>query len=81
MNANRNTFTFVFTAGIAGVLLIIFGLIGYTPPAHMSLAAETWRRGTWADSFVLSEVAIGTVLIVAAAVVASRLNRRLQMRR
>ena len=77
MTSNRKTFTFVFTAGIAGVLLIIFGLIGYMPPAHISLAGETWRLGTWTDGVILAEVVLGSVLLGAAGVVASRINRRL----
>jgi hypothetical protein len=77
MTASRNTFAFVFTATIAGVLLIVFGLIGYTPPAHMSLAAETWRLGTWTDGVVLAEVALGTILVSAGILVAMRLNRSL----
>jgi hypothetical protein len=77
MTPNRKAFTFVFTATIAGVLLMIFGLVGYTPPAHMSLDAATWRRGTWSDGVVLAEVVLGGVLLAAAGVVAWRLNRSL----
>ena len=77
MTSNRKTFGFVFTTAIAGVLLLIFGLIGYTPPAHMSLAAETWRRGTWSDGVILAEVVLGSVLLGVAGVVALRLNRSL----
>jgi len=77
MTSNRNAFTFVFTAAIAGVFLVIFGLVGYTPPAHMSLDAETWRLGTWTDGVILVEVVLGSVLLGAAGLVALRLNRRL----
>ena len=39
MTPRRNTFIFVFTMTLAGVLLIVTGLIGYDPPAHLSLDA------------------------------------------
>jgi len=77
MASNRKPFTFVFTATTVGVLLIIFGLIGYTPPAHMSLDAETWRLGTWTDGVILPEVVLGGVFLGAAGAVALRLNRSL----
>jgi hypothetical protein len=47
MTSHRKTFTFIFTVTLAAVLLIVTGLIGYQPPAHLSLDADTWRRGTW----------------------------------
>ena len=75
MTPNRKTFTFIFTATLAAVFLIITGLIGYQPPAHLSLDAETWRRGTWADGVILSHIALGSVLLAVAGVVALRLNR------
>jgi hypothetical protein len=75
MTPNRKTFTFIFTATLAAVFLIITGLIGYQPPAHLSLDAETWRRGTWADGVILSQIALGSVLLAVAGVVALRLNR------
>ena len=77
MASGNKAFTFVFTAGIAGVLLIIFGLIGYMPPANVSLAGETWRLGTWSDGVIVGEIALGSILLLAAAVGASRLNRRM----
>ncbi len=75
MPSNRKTFTFVFTATLAAVFLLLTGLIGYQPPAHLSLDADTWRRGTWADGIILSQVALGSVLLAVAGVVALRLNR------
>ena len=77
MGSGSKAFSFVFTAGISGVLFIIFGLIGYMPPAHISLAGETWRLGTGSDGVIAGEIALGSTLIVVAAVVASRLNRRM----
>jgi len=78
MTSNRKTFTFVFTATLAAVFLIITGLIGYQPPAHLSLDAGTWRRGTWADGVILSQIALGSGLLAVAGVVALRLNRTTQ---
>ena len=74
---STTAFTFVFTAGSAGLLLIVFGLIGYMPPAHMSLDADTWRRGTWTDGVIPAEIVLGSVLVVAAGLVGFRINRRL----
>jgi hypothetical protein len=75
MTSKRKMFTFVFTATLAAAFLIITGLIGYEPPAHLSLDAATWRHGTWADGVILSQVALGSVLLAVAGVVAVRLNR------
>jgi hypothetical protein len=76
MTSNRRAYTFVFTATLAAVFLIITGLIGDQPPAHLSLDAETWRRGTWADGIILSQIALGSVLLAVAGIVAMRLNQR-----
>ena len=75
MTASRKAFSFVFTATLAAVFLIVTGLIGYQPPAHLSLDAATWRRGTWADGVILSQIALGSVLLAVAGVVAFRLDR------
>jgi hypothetical protein len=80
MASARNAFAFVFTAALAAVFLIVTGFIGYEPPAHLSLDPATWRRGAWGDEVILSQVGLGAVLLVAAGVVASRLNRRLPKR-
>ena len=73
--SSRTTFSFIFTLTIAAVFLLLTGLIGYQPPAHLSLDAATWRNGTWADGMVLSQIALGTVLLAVAGIVALRLNR------
>ena len=73
----RNAFGFVFTMTLAAVFLIVTGLIGYQPPAHLSLDAATWRRGVWTDEVILSQVALGVALLSAAGLVAVRVNRRL----
>ena len=75
MTADRRTYTFIFTATLAAVFLMVTGLIGYQPPAHLSLDAATWRRGTWSDEIILSQVALGTVLLAVAGIVARRFNR------
>ena len=75
--AVRNTFTFIFTAALAAVFLIVTGLIGYQPPAHLSLDAASWRRGVWTEEVIAGQVALGVVLLLAAGVLAVRVNRRL----
>jgi hypothetical protein len=75
MTANRKMFTFVFTVTLAAVFLLITGLIGYQPPAHFSLDPATWRRGTWAEGIVKSQIALGALLLALAALFAVRLNR------
>lgn len=75
MTSNRKTFTLIFTATLAAVFLLITGLIGYQPPAHLSFDADTWRRGTWGDGIIVSQIALGGVLLAVAGVVALRLNR------
>ena len=77
MSPSRKTFTFVFTATLAAVFLIITGLIGYQPPAHLSLDAATWRRGAWTGGVIVSQVSLGVVLLAVASVVAFSVNRRL----
>jgi hypothetical protein len=78
MVSHRKTFTFIFTATLAAVFLIITGLIGYRPPAHLSLDADTWRRGTWDDGVILSQIALGSFLLALAGIVALRLNRTMR---
>jgi hypothetical protein len=73
----RNSFTFFFTMTLAGVFLIVTGLIGYYPPAHMSLDAASWRRGEWTGEIIQSQVALGVAFLGLAAVIAVRVNRRL----
>lgn len=73
----RNSFTFVFTVTLLAVFLIVTGLIGYDPPAQMSLDAATWRRGEWTGEIIRSQVALGVALLALAGVVAVRVNRRL----
>ena len=77
MAPSRNMFVFIFTATLAAVFLIVTGLIGYQPPAHLSLDAATWRRGVWTEAVILPQVAVGVVLLAAAGYVAVRVNRRL----
>ena len=77
MTPSRNWFLFVFTMTLAGVFLIVTGLIGYDPPAHLSLDVGTWRRGEWTGEIILSQVALGVVFLAVAGVVAVRVNRRL----
>ena len=77
----RNAFSFVFVAALAGIFLVVTGLIGYFPPGHMSLDAATWRRGTWTDEIIVGQVAIGAGLLAVAALVARRINRRLAQER
>jgi hypothetical protein len=74
MAYNRSTFGFIFTATLAAVFLIVTGLIGYQPPAHLSIDAATWRLGMWTDEVILSQVALGVALLTAAAVMAVRVN-------
>lgn len=73
----RNAFTLVFTMTLAAVFFIVTGLIGYQPPAHLSLDASTWRNGTWSDEIVLPQIAIGIALLAAAGIVGRRIHRRL----
>jgi hypothetical protein len=74
---SKQTFSFVFTMAVASAFLIVTGLIGYQPPAHLSLDAATWRRGTWTDHVVVSQVGLGASALLAAGIVAVRVNRRL----
>lgn len=78
--ANRSAFSFVFMMTLAAVFLIVTGLIGYYPPGHMTLDAATWRRGTWTDGIIVSQVVLGVACLAAAAVVARRINRQLTHR-
>ena len=78
MTSSRKMFTFVFTLTLAAIFLLITGLIGYQPPAHFSLDPATWRRGTWAAGIVKSQIALGTMLLALAAVIAFRLNRTIK---
>ncbi len=73
----RNVFGLVFTLTLVAVFLIITGLMGYEPPAQLSLDAATWRRGTWTDQVVVRQVGLGIALLAAAGVLTHRINRRL----
>ena len=73
----RNAFSFVFMMTLAGVFLVVTGLVGYYPPGHMSLDAATWRRGTWTGEIIVGQVALGMSFLAVAALVARRINRRL----
>lgn len=75
--AVRTVFGLVFTLTIAALVLIGTGLIGYYPPAHMSLDPATWRRGAWTGEVILGQVALGVVFLAVAGVVAVRVNRRI----
>ena len=77
MASSRNTFIFIFTATLAAFSLIVTGLIGFQPPAHLSLDAATWRRGVWTHEIILSQVALGVVFLVVAGIAALHVNRRL----
>jgi hypothetical protein len=72
----RNAFGFVFMMTLAAIFLIATGLIGYYPPAHMSLDPATWR-GQWTGEILLPQVALGAVFLALAGVVAVRINRRM----
>jgi len=72
----RSAFGLVFTMTLAAVFLLVTGFIGYEPPAHLSLDAATWRRGTWSDQILLKQVGLGLVFLVVAGAVAFRINRR-----
>ena len=73
----RNPYGLVFTLTLVAVFLIVTGLIGYEPPAHLSLDGATWRRGTWTDQIVLRQVGLGVVFLIAAGILTLRINRRL----
>ena len=73
----RSPFGFVFTVATAAIFLILTGLAGYDPPAHWSLDPMSWGRGTWFNHILWSHVAIGLALMGAAAIVARRINRRI----
>jgi hypothetical protein len=77
MASHRSSFSFIFSTTFAAVFLISTGLIGYQPPAHLSLDAGTWRRGVWTGHVIISQLSLGVVLLAAAATAAVRLNRRL----
>ena len=81
MAAVRNSFGFVFTMTLVGAFLIGTGVIGYYPPAHMSLDAATWRRGEWTGEILLGQVALGVVFLMLAGIVAVGLNRRMPHQR
>jgi hypothetical protein len=66
---------------LAAVFLIVTGLLGYEPYAHMSLDPATWRRGTVTDPMVWRQIALGVALLIAAGLVALRINRRFMGRR
>jgi hypothetical protein len=72
----RNVFHLVFALTIAAVVLIVTGLIGYDPPARLSLGAPAFG-GTWSDHILFRQVGLGIVFLVVAGIVALRINRRL----
>ena len=78
---NRSAFGFVFTAGLAGILFTLTGLIGYQPPGHINLSEAWWQRGVWTGGVIWDQLVAGVVLLLAAGFVAKRLNRRLSERR
>ena len=78
---NRSAFGFVFTAGVAGILFTLTGLIGYQPPGHINLVEAWWQRGVWTGGVIWDQLVVGVVLLLAAGFVANRLNRRLSARR
>jgi hypothetical protein len=73
----RSAFGFVFTATLVAVFLIVTGLMGFEPPAQISLDSSMWRLGTWSDGIVVRQVALGVALLIAAGLVTLRINRRL----
>ena len=77
----RNAFGLVFVMTLAAVFLIVTGLLGSEPPAHLSLDPATWRRGTLTDQIVWRQIGLGLVLLIAAGFVTLRINRRLAERR
>jgi hypothetical protein len=72
----RNAFGLVFMMTLVGTVLVTAGLVGYEPPAHTSLDPATWRRGTWSDQIVVRQVGLGAGLLIAAGLLAFRINRR-----
>jgi hypothetical protein len=76
----RNVYGLVFTLTLVAVFMIVTGLMGWDPPALLSLDAATWRRGTWSDQILLRQVGLGLVLLVAAGLMTLRINRRLAAR-
>lgn len=77
MTPSRRSFTFIFTMTLAAVFLISTGVIGYQPPAHLSLDPATWRRGVWTGHVIVRQISLGGALLAAAAIAGVRLNRRL----
>jgi hypothetical protein len=78
---HRHLFTLVFTATTAGLALVVTGLIGFRPPGQINLAEAGWRRGVWVDGVLWDQLAVGTVLLLTAAIVAYRLHRRMAPQR
>ena len=74
---HRSAFGFVFTAGVAGILLTLSGLIGYQPPGRIDLVDAWWRRGVWTGGVIWEQLVVGMALLLAAGFVAHRVNRRL----
>ena len=77
----RSAFGLVFMMTLAAVFLIVTGLLGYEPPGHLSLDPATWRRGVLTDQIVWRQLGLGLVLLIAAGLVALRINRRLTEKR
>lgn len=72
----RNAFHLVFILTIAAVVLIVTGLIGYDPPARLTLSAPAFG-GTWSDQILFWQVGLGMMFLTVAVIVALRINRRL----
>ena len=70
----RSAFGLVFMMTLAAVFLIVTGLLGYEPPAPLSLDPATWRRGALTDQIVWRQLGLGLVLLIAAGLVALRVN-------
>lgn len=68
----RNTFGLVFMLAVVGAVLTIAGLIGFQPPAHLSLDPATWTRGSWHDDILVRQVGLGVALLIAAGLIVRR---------
>jgi hypothetical protein len=81
MHSNRSLFACIFTLTLAALFLFTTGLIGYSPPGHLSLDPASWRRGVWTGGVILSQVSLGGVLLLVAGALAVKVHRRLGRRR
>jgi hypothetical protein len=71
----RNTVGLMFMLTLVGSVLVVTGLMGFQPPAHMTLDPATWTTGTWSDGVLLRQVGVGVGLLIAAGLVMLRINR------